>query len=191
MNIPKSAIKYAKDNNLCGEEAFSKQRLNSSDTLSGTNYLGTRSLIDFRNRILKNRGKRDTTITDGKANNNRVTSQYVYSDQCYFTVTNSSIVPENACLSARICGQRSMKNLPEPVTINFKGVFNNSQNYENPTVDCVWWETFSNGSGHFVNSGMEVVNFTESLGQNVWKTVKTLKLLKTRKKSEKREQHEK
>ena len=115
------------------------------------------------------RNKRDTTQLTGSAPvADRVTASHVYTNRCYFTIpkdpltilegpflgvgiifirisTNyriiaSDFINPSSCISTRICGQRKINNLAEPISFKFSGKYDNPRNLDEPKLKCAWWD---------------------------------------------------
>ena len=163
------------DDGLCGGQLFSEQR-QGSDTVQSTSYLtGSARLVDLdslmelRSQLLNHselqkrawdanpRQKRDSVNTDNQPDFNRVSQQFTYTENCWFTVpTDNKTIPENACISARLCGNRRVDNLAKPAKISFKGTFPNKQNIKDPVPFCGWWNV---QKMVFEESGVDVMDF--------------------------------
>lgn len=124
------------------------------------------------------RSRRDTNqITDTTAE--IMSTHYIFTDKCYFTYPTqanhdlirnrgnaqqknlsnmTTLITDAPCISTRICGERSFKNLAEPVEFIFRGKFLNKVNqYQLPNFECRYW---NEKTYEFLTDGVKTHSFT-------------------------------
>ena len=175
IEIPELVMRNAIEAGKCGgpnaSEPFYTQRIDeNSNTIPVTNYLNVnrevtdgivvdgqaydslneaRSDRNSRLYYLKNQINRHIRDTSELAGNYKevVSTQYLFTDKCWFTIPQNqeneqnNLISEAPCMSTRICGERSMENLAEPIKLSFTGKFSNNHNkFKEPRIKCSYWD---------------------------------------------------
>lgn len=162
IDVPESTLKKIQDQGLCGSEPFYKQRDNQK--VKQTNYLN----VDKSASQASTRKRRDSTVIDGVEVADRLTTQYIFTSRCYFTIpTDNQVYLEGPCISAQICGNRqiSAKNVDEPIIFTFTGSYDNPRGLKAPEMKCGYWDEYSLS---YKYDGVTTIETTYNSGDNTF-----------------------